>query len=1014
MFRDSRQALFCTATERLVIAVLLTVVWLSEAVAVNRMAIRRWQTEEGLPQNSVTCLLQAREGYIWFGTYAGLVRFDGVRFTVFDSEGHPGLANNRITALFEDRQGGLWIGHETGNVTRFEQGVMQEVRLPPAVGRSEILSIAADAEGAIWILNREGWLARLERGTTIAPPSGPTALVNSYGLVLAREGTLWCLRRGRLDLVNEDGIRHWTPPGHSAQTPVQAISYARAGGLWVSIDGQVRRTDSAAWLEEPPDQPWNIEAVGCLAELAGGGLVIGTRERGLYLRDATGRNEHVSEANGLGQGWVRSVFEDREGNIWVGLGNGGLNAIHSVSFEGVNPPDRWGGRSVLSVASGRDGSLWAGTEGAGIYRWQDGTWKSYGQAEGLVNRYVWCVAETKKGQLLAGTWGGGLFLWNGERFLPAPGLEKITRPVTALLPGEGDEMWLGGTDGVARYEAGRVTWLREQDGVRLTDVRCLARRGADEIWIGMNGGGLAVLHAGRLRHFSKADGLGSDFISCLYLDQRGEIWIGTAGGGLVRYREGRFARIGSRQGLPSANIASMQEDERGGVWLGSSAGVLQVAKAALDACASGDASNVVVTVHGVGDGLETAECSGGFQPASCRTADGYLWFPTRRGLVRVHPAALVTNPLPPPVCIERFLCQGAEIRLPAGKVTAPLLIPPGRERFEFQFTALSFVAPEKVRFRYRLQGLERDWVEQRQRSVAYSFLQPGDYVFQVIACNSSGVWNDTGAQLAFTVLPHFWQTWWFRILFYATTCLTVAGGVWLETRRRLHRRVERLERQRAVERERTRIAKDIHDDLGASLTRITMLCHSARKELDNPEMVGKHLARIDTTAREVTRTMDETVWAVNPRHDTLDSLAIYIVRFAQDFLGPADVRCRVNMPLTLPAWPVGAEVRHNVFMAYKEAINNIVRHAHAHEVKIALHPNASGFDLVVEDDGQGFDPAQVRAAAQSRSGRPAGRNGLGNMQTRLGEIGGAVEMRSAVGCGTTVCFRVPINQRVRT
>ena len=521
--------------------------------------------------------------------------------------------------------------------------------------------------------------------------------------------------------------------------------------------------ESDKWLDNPPDQPWGGNAIGCLAGLKSGGVVVGTRDHGLYVCDAAGKVEHFSQTNGLGQNWVRSLCEDREGTIWAGLGNGGLNALHATSFESVNPPNRWGGCSVMSVAAAKDGSLWAGTEGAGIYRWHSGNWSRYAEAEGLMNRYVWSVAETRNGQLLVGTWGGGLFVWDQDRFRSAPGLENMTRPVTALLAGADDEMWIGTADGVGRYEAGQVTWLRELDGVRLLNVRCLALGQEQTLWVGMNGGGLARCQAGRCRLFKKADGLGSDFISCLYFDVDGDLWIGTAGGGLTRYRKERFARVGSRQGLPSLNISSVQEDTSGTVWLGSSAGVLQIRKKALNACADGVNSNLAVKVYGLGDGLETTECSGGFQPASCKTADGFIYFPTRRGLVRVNPAALVTNARPPPVRIESFRCQDEDVSIPTPEATHTLKTSPGRERFAFQFTALSFVAPEKVRFKYRLLGLEHEWVEQSQRSAAYSYLQPGDYVFQVTACNNDGVWNETAAQLAFTVLPHFWQTLWFRI-----------------------------------------------------------------------------------------------------------------------------------------------------------------------------------------------------------------------------------------------------------
>jgi signal transduction histidine kinase/ligand-binding sensor domain-containing protein len=1011
MSLNSRTAVFSSATKRLLLALAMALMAVLEAGAAAQWSIRRWQTEEGLPQNSVTCLLQSHEGYLWFGTYAGLVRFDGVRFSVFDSDRFSGLTDSRITALCEDSQGILWLGHETGNITRFAQGVPQAVTLPTAVKRSEILDVAADQEGRVWMLNRAGWVVQLNTGVLLEPPPGFGTAFGGYGFALSSEGTFWCLRDGRLEVVSGSGPRAWAPPNELSQPQVQAICAAQAGGIWISMEGRIRRWASGAWLSEPIDQPWKGKSVGGMAELAGGGLMVGTEQNGLYLLSAQGTVEHISRTNGLGQDWVRSVCEDREGTIWVGLGNGGLTAIHAVSFEGVNPPDQWGSRSVLSIATGQDGVLWLGTEGAGIYRLQNGVWSRYATAEGVEIGYVWSVAETKSGQLFAGTWSSGLLVREPDGFRSAPGLRPPQAPITALLAGAGDEMWIGTANGVGCYESGRMTWLAEQDGIRLAEVRCLAREGEKALWIGMYGGGLARYQAGQFQVFKKEDGLGSDCISCLHFDGQGILWIGTSGGGVGRYKEGRFARIGSRHGLPSVNISTIQEDNLGGVWLGSSAGVLQVRKAALDACADGRASNIAVRAYGLGDGLETTECSSGFQPASCQTADGYIWFPTRRGLVRVNPAALVSNPLPPPVRIEQFRCQDEEVQISNAEGAAPLKIAPGRERFEFQFTALSLVAPEKIHFKCRLLGLERDWVERSQRTVAYSHLQPGDYRFQVIACNNDGVWNDAAATLAFTVLPHFWQTMWFRILVYAASGLVIAGVVLLETRRRLHHKLERLEHQRAVERERARIAQDIHDDLGASLTRITMLSQTARKELENPAAVGQHLTRIEGTARELTRAMDETVWAINPRHDTLDSLAGYLVRFAQDFLGPAAIRCRVDMPLTLPAWPIGAELRHNVFLAYKEAINNVVRHANAREVKISLHPREDGFDLLVEDDGRGFDPAQVQSAGSAQPGRPAAGNGLRNMHTRMNEIGGTIEIRSHVGGGTTVCLRVPFNPR---
>lgn len=977
----------------------------------GRLAIRQWQTEDGLPQNSVTCLIQSRVGYIWFGTYAGLVRFDGVRFTVFDSERFPGLANNRITALHEDADQVLWIGHETGDVTRFSQGEMQVVKLPESLPRSEVMVLGDGPRGQACLVNLAGWLVNLATGEMYRPPA-LTNVLNSYGLFTDAEGNAWCLRRGRMHRFGEAGIEDWIPPDEATPPAVQAVAQSRKGGVWVAIGGKVRRYHQGLWVEYPADQTWSMDPIGCLAESRSGDVVVGTRESGLFISAPQGKASHFSRTNGLGQDWVRSLVVDREGNIWAGLGNGGLTALRAVDFEAVNPPGKWHGRSVLAVLAARDGSLWAGTEGDGLYRWQEGgKWTRFGESEGLGSRFVWSLGETSAGEILAGTWSGGLYRKIGERFEPAIHPVNLNQSVTAMVTTESGETWVGTRTGVGRYEDGKISWLTVSNNVRLTDVRCMVRAADDTMWIGMNGGGLARVRKDlQFQVFRRADGLGGDFINCLYLDVTGALWCGTSGNGLTRYREGKFARVGFRQGLPSVNISHIQNDGRGNLWLGSSAGVLQVSESDLNACADGKTARLTVVSYGLEDGLNTTECSSGFQPAGCQTGAGHIWFPTRKGLVRTNPRELTTNDILPTVVIEHFRCQDEEM-LGNGNEAKGLVIPPGRSRFEFQFTALSFVAPEKVRFKYRLTGLESDWIEKSGgRYVSYSYLPPADYKFEVLAANDDGLWNNTGAQLAFTVQPYFWQTLWFRVTVYVASCLAVAGGVWLETRRRLRRKMEIMERQRAVERERARIAKDIHDDLGASLTRITMLSHTARKELGDPDLVGRNLTRIDGTARELTRAMDEIVWAVNPRHDTLDSLAIYIVRFAQDFLAPAGIRCRVDMPVIMPQWPIRAELRHNVFLAYKEAINNVVRHAKAREVRIALHPNDAGFTLSVADDGIGFSQAENASSQKSRR-RVVGGNGLRNMHTRMNDIGGSVKIESNLETGTKVIFDVPIKMQ---
>jgi signal transduction histidine kinase len=452
------------------------------------------------------------------------------------------------------------------------------------------------------------------------------------------------------------------------------------------------------------------------------------------------------------------------------------------------------------------------------------------------------------------------------------------------------------------------------------------------------------------------------------------------------------------------------------LWLSSHSGIWRASKEELNRYADGEIQSVRWLGYGKAEGLASQTCAGGFQPGATRAPDGRIWFPTPKGIAIVDPANVSTNNAPPPVVIEEMLADEKPVDLrPLGHSGGPqspsnaVCIPPGKQRFQIHYTALSYVSPDKVQFKYRLKGREEQWNDVGSERVAnYTYLRPGSYCFQVIASNNNGLWNEDGAALAFTVLPYFWQTWWFEAFFASGCAMALTAGVFAVSRRRVRRKLEQLERQRALERERARIARDIHDDLGASLTRITMLSQTVRSELDGRLQATNDVDQIYTTARELTRAMDEIVWAVNPKHDTLDSLVTYLGRFAQHFLSSAGIRCRLDVPLYLPSWSLTAEIRHNVFLGLKEALHNVVKHAAATEVRISLQLQSGGFVLLVADNGRGFDHQahNVVASADPRSARLSTGNGLANMQRRLQEIGGHCEWHTAPGEGTRIKFVV--------
>jgi signal transduction histidine kinase len=700
------------------------------------------------------------------------------------------------------------------------------------------------------------------------------------------------------------------------------------------------------------------------------------------------------------------MCEDHEGNLWVGTGNGGLAMMRTVNFKTLSPPDQWQGRAVLSVDASADGSLWAGTEGAGLYCFHDGKWTNYLATAGLMHWYVWTVAPDAPGGVQVGTWGGGVFQQRNGWFATNEGLDNFY--VAALHPARDGGIFVGTSEGLIHYRAGQTIWLGRKPELFSPDVRTICEGPDGTVWFGMSGGGLGCLKGGKLQQFQRKDGLSSDFVQCLHLEADGTLWVGTFGGGLDRFKNGQFFAIGRHQGLPDEVICDIRDDGLGFYWISSHGGIMRINKGELEACADGRTNKLNCLSFGLSDGLPSLECSGGSEPASCRTADGTLWFATAKGLVGVDPKVIRTNPSPPPVLIEEVRVDGQSVTNDAA-ATNGLQIAPGRHILEFDYAGLSFVAPERMQFKYRLDGLDHEWVDAAgKRQANYSYIPPGKYVFRVIACNNDGVWNEAGASLAFAVLPYFWQTWSFRLLAAMCAAIAVGGSVLIVMRRRMHFKLKRLEREQAVERERTRIAKDIHDDLGASLTRITMLSQSARGELRSSPEAAVHVDQIYSTARELTRAMDEIVWAVNPKHDSLDSLAIYLGKFAQDYLRAAKIRCRLNMPEELPPWPINAEVRHNLFLAVKEALNNVVKHSGATEARVTLTLEANGFVLTLQDNGRGFLTKSAQSGSHGDLDRIEGGHGLINMKQRLQEMNGCCEIESTLLAGTVIRFAVPV------
>lgn len=490
----------------------------------------------------------------------------------------------------------------------------------------------------------------------------------------------------------------------------------------------------------------------------------------------------------------------------------------------------------------------------------------------------------------------------------------------------------------------------------------------------------------------------------------------------LRQGEG-FASITRAQGLASDTVSGLAEDRLGNFWMHSSEGISRISRKALEDFFGGRASAVFSVSYGREDGLATRASTVGTQPRVCQDRDGRMWFATLKGVAVIDPASMPLNTYPPPVVLEEVRVNGI-VQDPdgpqqgappqsSGAASAKLdqegrrQFPPGSRGIEIHYTANTFVAPEKVRFRYRLEGVHSDWVDAGgRRQAVFDQLAPGHYRFEVTACNNDGVWSEQGAVLAFAVLPFFWQTRAFKFALSATALLAVALLVRDLATRRLRRQLALAEQEAAVERERSRISQDMHDDLGARLTKLSVLGELAGRSLAQPGEAQAYLKNLSALARESAESLSELIWTVKPANDTLRSLANRLSQQTHDFLTETDLRCRFDFPEDLPDQPISAEVRQQMVFAVKEAINNVVKHARATELRLALLVERDFFSITISDNGQGFSS---EAPVASGAG-----NGLPNLRQRLAKLGGRCEINGRFGQGTTVQLTVPLPSGSRT
>lgn len=963
---------------RLLIAVLLSalpILALDSAKDLTRYGRQTWQTESGLPQNTVHAILQSYDGYMWFGTEGGLVRFDGLKFLVFDSQNTSGLRSNNVRSLVEDASHALWVGTADG-LTRFSGSNVVTFTTHEGLPSNNIWSVFEDRSGGLWAVTAEG-LAQYQHGRfrSYGAPQGLSINV----IAQDNQGPLWLGTQHGIRLFADGRFSKANSRDPLPADAVQALLVDRAGCLWIGTSGGLSFYQNGTTKAYTEKQGLPGNRIAAIYQDREGSIWVST-DAGL-ARIENGKITRPSPNDPLFNSLVLSIFEDREGSLWLGTESAGLTMLHDEKFTTYTSKEGLSQDLVRCIFQDRTGVDWVGTDG-GLDRLEGSKISSLTTRNGLSSNVILALAEDNNGALLAGTPDGLNILRNGRvtTLTSADGLpDDFVRSVYSDTDGS---VWIGTRHGLTHWIDGTFKTYTQADGLGSDFVGALLRDTRNNLWIGTLRG-LTRLHNGEFRNYTIRDGLSSNVITALYEDAEGVLWIGTQDGGLNRFRSEKFSSYPSSFDIPNV-IYGILEDEKHDLWLTSKTGIFRIGKKDLNAFAEGRRHSIASVAYGTADGLRVSECSGGGHPSAFKNTDGSLWFSTLKGLATIDPKQAESNRLPPPVALESVSIDD--------RVFAPGQardVPPGHSRFAFEYAGLSFIAPYAIRFRYRLDGFDKGWIDADTRRVAYyTNVPPGKYRFRVQARNSDSGWNENGAAYTFRLRPLFHQTYWFDFLLFLVVILLA----WVVYRWR----VSQVEAQfSAVLAERNRIAREIHDTLAQGFVAVSLQLELLGRMLPvSTESAQELLAQIRTSVKNSLSEARRSIWQLRSQASENQDLASKLSMVAAQTTSTTPVKVKFEV---LGSYrPVPHTVENELLSIGQEAVTNAVRHARAHCIDINLSFEAKKLRLTIVDDGCGF-------TGQVNSFGPDGHFGLQGMRERAEQIEAELSVTSAPGQGTRVC-----------
>ena len=888
-------------------------------------------------------------------------------------QSEDGLPGNVVRSIIQSRDGYLWVATAEG-VARFDGIEFDPIELDGQQRRNRFAfwRLYSTGDNDIWVATFQGGLFRIRNGNfeRVLPDTRRPRPGLVTQLLETRKGEIHFKRGEEFHRVENGGAVEVPEPGESVLTAFREDfeKQAREG----------RRTDPAVppRLKDRDGRIWSEDASGRMGVQVPDGAILPV------LLPGSGSPVSSNE-----------LLEDKEGNVWIASPINGLVRVRTSRVEVLDKAHGLSDNATFAVIQARSGEWWLANRSGGLTRWTPQGSEQVDVIPGGYHRSIGALFEDRDGVIWAAARDGSVFAGKDGIFEAPFAKTQIPSKVRTIHQDAGGTMWFGGSQGLASRQDGQVRQHGAEAGVPETDITVIGSAGESRIVFGTADGRVFLGNSAGFKPLGQTGDLQHRWISGIHVAGEKEVWASTLGSGLFLWNGKRWHAFGSGQGLPDSRLTCLLDDGRGQFWFGSLGGILRASRRELLQRTKDPEAPLHWLRLDRSDGLPSRECIGGYQPAGWQGSDGRLWFPTGNGIVRVRPELVEINRVAPPVYLRSVRVNGTQHDGGSGNIEAG----PGRSRVEFRFVGLGYSAPEKITYRARLTGLDDIWRELGgQRVAAFEAVPPGRYTFEVMAVNGDGVRSDSIASVKIVIRPHFWETAWFMVTGGLCVLLIAAAAGWLLARRKMKRRIEKLRIRNAREGERARIARDLHDDLGASLTEISILAALAAEDAAGGPL-HPPLDQLSAKAKNVVGALDEIVWAVNPREDTLRSLIEYIAAFAREFLDIARIPLRSEVTREIPDHPLAATERHSIFLAAREVLNNVVKHSGATEVKLKITMEDGHLEIRIEDNGRGFHLDYGRAG-----------DGLGNLERRMREAGGTCSINTARGRGTTVILNVPL------